>query len=55
MSVKCNIYAKPYIVTLRRKGEEFDMVLWGDSEEEVRERVTNDLGDTIELISIRRR
>lgn len=55
MSVKCNICAKPYVVTLRRKGEEFDMVLWGDSEAEVREKIENDLGDTIELVSIRRR
>lgn len=55
MSIKCNIYEKPFVVTLRRNGEEFDLVLWGENEKAVKERVQADLGETIEFIAIRKR
>lgn len=55
MAYRQNIYARPFVVRLRRKGQEFDAVFWAASKEELRERMEIELSDKIELVSIRER
>lgn len=55
MKVIHNIYEKAYVITLRRNGETFDMVLYGTSAEEIRERVEMELTARTEILKIRER
>lgn len=55
MKVIHNIYEKAYVITLRRNGETFDMVLYGTNAEEIRERVEMELTARTEILKIRER
>lgn len=55
MSVKMNIAAKPYSVVLRRGGMELTAVYWAENKKALKERLAEELGEKIELVSIRER
>ena len=52
---KQNIFARPYVATLRRNGAEIEAVFWAYDEKELRERLEMELSEQIELVSIRER
>lgn len=55
MSVKMNIAMRPYSVVLRRNGMEITAVFWAENKKALKERLAEELGEKIELISIKER
>ena len=50
-----NIFAKPYVATLRKNGAEIEAVFWASDEKELRERLKIELSEQIELVRIKER
>lgn len=55
MAIRRNIYAKPFVVTVRRNGAELDLVYWATDRKELKERLKSELAETIELVRIKER
>jgi len=55
MAIRQNIYAKPFVVTVRRNGAELDLVYWAADRKELKERLKSELAETIELVRIKER
>lgn len=53
--IRQNIFAKPYVVTIRKGGETLELVLWGGSAEEIRERVEMEANEGIEVLEVKER
>lgn len=52
---KQNIFARPFVATLRKNGTEIEAVFWADNENELKERLKIELSEQIELVSIKER
>lgn len=50
-----NIFARPFVATLRKNGTEIDAVFWAENEDELRERLKIELSEQIELVRIKER
>lgn len=55
MSIKMNIAMRPYSVVLRRGGTEITAVFWAENRQDLKERLAAELGEKIELVSIKER
>ena len=53
--IRQNIFAKPFVVTVRMNGVTLDRVFWDSSEENLRERLRYELSEKIELVRIKER
>lgn len=52
---KQNIFARPFVATLRKNGTEIEAVFWASDEKELRERLAIELSEQIELVRIKER
>lgn len=52
---KQNVFARPFVVTLRKNGMDIEAVFWAADEKELRERLEIELSEQIELVRIKER
>lgn len=55
MAYKQNIFARPFVATLRKNGTEIEAIFWAADENDLRERLKIELSEQIELVRIRER
>lgn len=52
MSLRYNIAEKPFTVVLRKGKQELRIILWAENEEELRERLAEELSEKTEIVRI---